>query len=144
MTGARVMGRHFPRLLNTPLRMKTHWGRFPKSSLHFNTYSELWGERVSRLQIPLEHSKSKSKNKSKSSSKSKARAGVRARAGAKAGATARAGAKASAGVRAGARAEPLKSGSRDKHTPLKIKALSELLLWTPLLILGETIITGPQ
>ena len=64
-----------------PPNNKNTLGRIlAKSSLPFKTYSELGG-RISRLQIPLEHSKSKSKSKIKSSSKSKAkaRAGVRTR-----------------------------------------------------------------
>ena len=71
-----------------------------KSSLPFKTYSELGG-RVSRLQIPLKHSKSSSK------SKAKARAGERARAKARAGERAR------ATARAGERAEAAGEGARD-------------------------------
>ena len=98
---------HSPHFVKHPPNYENTLGRIlPKSSLPFTTYSELGGSKI----------KSMSNGGCISKSKAKAREGVTARAGARD--VAEAGAKVSAGARARAgarRAQPLKSGSRDKN-----------------------------
>ena len=107
-----------PLLLNTPRIIKHTLGRIlPKSSLPFQTYSEL-GVRVSRLQIPLEHSKSKSRSQSnsKSSSKSRSRSGSNSKSSrSRRKRRSRSRSKSQRPARE-QEPEPLKSGSR-KNTP---------------------------